>query len=164
MPLNDIAVQTEDFDLSTLNDVLRREGARSGAVVTFTGLVRELASEQLNGLELEHYPGMTEKSLVRIVEQARERWDLGVVVVRHRVGQLFLGDNIVFVGVSSAHRQAAFEAAQFIMDYLKRDAPFWKKELLQGGGHWVEQKTSDLDAAASWAAGDAPDAEKKGQF
>jgi len=157
MPLDDIAVQREEFDLDELNRILRSEGSAQGAVVTFTGLVRELAGEELRALELEHYPGMTEKALHRIVEQARERWTLGPVSVRHRVGRLQPGDNIVFVGVAGAHRKAAFEAAQFLMDYLKRDAPFWKKEILPDGEHWVEQKESDLSAAASWRRGDSND-------
>jgi molybdopterin synthase catalytic subunit len=97
---------------------------------------------------------MTEKALERIVEQARQRWALGPIVLRHRVGRLLPGDNIVFVGVASAHRRAAFEAAQFIMDYLKRDAPFWKKELLAGSQRWVAQKDADLSAAAAWTQGD----------
>jgi molybdopterin synthase catalytic subunit len=154
MQVNDIAVQSNDFDPSALDAFLRQGGARHGAIVTFTGLVRDLAEEALQGLELEHYPGMTEKALERIVEQARQRWALGPIVLRHRVGRLLPGDNIVFVGVASAHRRAAFEAAQFIMDYLKRDAPFWKKELLAGSQRWVAQKDADLSAAAAWTQGD----------
>lgn len=150
MQVNDIAVQVADFDLESLNARLAQGGDRYGAVVTFTGRVRGLASEALQALELEHYPGMTEKALAQILEQARQRWSLGPVVVRHRVGRLHPGEAIVFVGVASAHRQAAFEAAQFIMDYLKRDAPFWKKEVLADGQRWVEQKASDLSAAAAW--------------
>jgi len=150
MQVNDIAVQVADFDLEALNACLAQGGDRYGAVVTFTGRVRGLATEVLQALELEHYPGMTEKALARIVAQARQRWELGPVVVRHRVGRLHPGEAIVFVGVASAHRQAAFEAAQFIMDYLKRDAPFWKKEVSDDGQRWVEQKASDLSAAAAW--------------
>ncbi|GGB90811.1 molybdopterin guanine dinucleotide biosynthesis protein MoaE [Marinobacterium zhoushanense] len=157
MPLDDVAVQAEDFDLALLSQRLRGEGAAQGAIVTFTGLVRELMGDHLLALELEHYPGMTEKSLHKIVEQARERWGLGRVLIRHRVGRLLPGDNIVYVGVTSAHRKAAFEAAQFIMDYLKRDAPFWKKEILDNGEHWVEQKASDLSAAAAWQGDDSGD-------
>lgn len=157
MQLNEVAIQREAFDLAMLNRWLRGEGAIQGAIVTFTGLVREVIGEELRAMELEHYPGMTEKALHRIVEQARSRWSLGRVLIRHRVGRLLPGDDIVFVGVACAHRQAAFEAAQFIMDYLKRDAPFWKKELLAKGEHWVEQKESDLSAAASWMGGERDD-------
>ena len=117
---DEVAIQSEEFDLAGLNTLLHADGARSGAVVTFSGRVREHVGEALLAMELEHYPGMTEKALQRIVALARERWELGVVVVRHRVGRLLPGEDIVFVGVSSAHRQAAFEAAQFIMDFLKR--------------------------------------------
>ncbi|MBV1786596.1 molybdopterin synthase catalytic subunit MoaE [Marinobacterium sp. D7] len=163
MPLDDVAVQHEDFDLAQLSQRLRGEGAAQGAIVTFTGLVRELVGDRLLALELEHYPGMTEKALQKIVDQARERWGLGPVLIRHRVGRLLPGDNIVFVGVTSAHRKAAFEAAQFIMDYLKRDAPFWKKEILDSGEHWVEQKQSDLSAAAAWQKCGSDDRESNGE-
>jgi len=147
-----ISIQTEDFDIASLHEQLRAEDASCGAIVTFTGIVRELeGAERLRGIFLEHYPGMTQKALARIVAQARERWPLGQVSVIHRVGELMGNDNIVYVGVSSRHRVAAFEAAQFIMDYLKRDAPFWKKELLgSDDARWVEQKGSDLDAASKW--------------
>jgi len=145
-----IQVQTDDFSMPELAEQLRSDDARSGAVVTFTGIVRELVDGNLNGLYLEHYPGMTEKALARIADQAAERWKLHQIVIIHRVGELALNDNIVFVGVGSAHRVDAFEAAQFIMDYLKKDAPFWKKELTADGDSWVEQKGSDLDAAARW--------------
>lgn len=146
-----ISIQTEDFDIASLHEQLRAEDASCGAIVTFTGIVRELeGAERLRGIFLEHYPGMTQKALARIVAQARERWSLGKVSVIHRVGELMGNDNIVYVGVSSRHRVAAFEAAQFIMDYLKRDAPFWKKELLDSDARWVEQKGSDLDAASKW--------------
>ncbi|MFC6673159.1 molybdopterin synthase catalytic subunit MoaE [Marinobacterium aestuariivivens] len=146
-----ISIQTEDFDIARLHGELRAEDASCGAIVTFTGIVRELAdSDRLRGIFLEHYPVMTEKALTRIVDQARERWALGDVILIHRVGELLANDNIVFVGVASRHRASAFEAAQFIMDYLKRDAPFWKKELLADDERWVEQKASDLDAAKRW--------------
>ena len=93
---------------------------------------------------------MTEKALEKIADQARERWELGNIVISHRVGRLSLNENIVFIGVGSAHRVNAFEAAQFIMDYLKKDAPFWKKEISSAGEEWVEQKQSDLNAANTW--------------
>ena len=145
-----IQVQTEDFSMAELSDQLRSKDASSGAIVTFTGIVRELVDGNLTGLYLEHYPGMTEKALGKIIDEAERRWKLHQVIVIHRVGELGLNDNIVFVGVGSAHRVDAFEAAQFIMDYLKKDAPFWKKELTAEGESWVEQKNSDLDAAARW--------------
>lgn len=146
-----VNVQTEDFNIGELSEQVRADDATSGAIVTFTGIVREMEQgDQLEALYLEHYPGMTEKALESIVDQARERWDLGNVVVVHRVGTLDLNANIVFVGVGSAHRDNAFQAARFIMDYLKRDAPFWKKEITDVGETWVEQKKTDLDAAEDW--------------
>lgn len=146
-----VYVQTEDFVIGDLTEQVRADDASSGAVVTFTGIVRELVgNSQLEALFLEHYPGMTEQALQKIADQARERWELGNIIIYHRVGRLNLNDNIVFVGVGSAHRVNAFAAAQFIMDYLKRDAPFWKKEITAKGEQWVEQKTSDLDAAKKW--------------
>lgn len=154
MEWDDIGVQRDDFNPTRLCAFLRQEAGRYGALVTFTGLVRELLDGPLEALELEHYPGMTEKALAAIVAHARARWSLGPVVVRHRVGRLEPGENIVFVGVASAHRQDAFAAAQLIMDYLKRDAPFWKKEVLPGAQRWVEQKASDLSAAEAWSRAD----------
>ncbi|WP_415926405.1 molybdenum cofactor biosynthesis protein MoaE [Ningiella sp. W23] len=113
----------------------------SGAVVMFVGLVRDfnphMSSEQVTGLRLEHYPKMTESQLASIVKRARERWFLSEVRVIHRVGDLDINEQIVFVGVSSRHRESAFEAAQYIMDYLKHEATFWKKERTQTGEHWV---------------------------
>jgi molybdopterin synthase catalytic subunit len=152
MPSTDIIVQEEDFSIGKLSERARSNDASNGALVTFTGMVRELHQQEspLQSLFLEHYPGMTEKALSSIATQAREKWPIGNVVIYHRIGELTLNDNIVFVGVTSAHRVAAFEAAQFIMDYLKRDAPFWKKEITSEGENWVEQKQSDLDAANKW--------------
>lgn len=115
-----------------------------GAVVTFTGKVRNHnLGDSVSALTLEHYPGMTEKSLAEIVVAARERWPLQRVSVIHRVGELFPGEEIVFVGVTSAHRGSAFDAAEFIMDYLKTKAPFWKREATQEGDRWVESRDSD---------------------
>lgn len=152
MATTQVIVATDNFDIGALSESVRADDATSGAIVTFTGIVRELeiADNQLDALFLEHYPGMTEKALEKIARQARERWELGNIVIYHRVGRLDLNENIVFVGVGSAHRVNAFEAAQFIMDYLKKDAPFWKKEISNEGEHWVEQKESDLKAADSW--------------
>ncbi|WP_415894581.1 molybdopterin synthase catalytic subunit MoaE [Neptuniibacter sp. PT34_22] len=152
MATTQVIVATDNFDIGALSESVRADDATSGAIVTFTGIVRELeiADNQLDALFLEHYPGMTEKALEKIAAQARERWELGNIVIYHRVGRLDLNENIVFVGVGSAHRVNAFEAAQFIMDYLKKEAPFWKKEISNEGEHWVEQKESDLKAADSW--------------
>ncbi len=122
-----------------------------GAVVTFTGKVRNHnLGDSVSALTLEHYPGMTEKSLAEIVVAARERWPLQRVSVNHRVGELFPGDEIVFVGVTSAHRGSAFDAVEFIMDYLKTKAPFWKREATQEGDRWVESRDSDREAAERW--------------
>ncbi|MDK1193071.1 molybdopterin synthase catalytic subunit MoaE [Cronobacter dublinensis] len=122
-----------------------------GAVVTFTGKVRNHnLGDSVRALTLEHYPGMTEKALAEIVEEARARWPLQRVSVIHRVGELWPGDEIVFVGVTGAHRSQAFEAAQFIMDYLKTRAPFWKREASPDGDRWVEARDSDQQAAQRW--------------
>ncbi len=122
-----------------------------GAVVTFTGKVRNHnLGESVSALTLEHYPGMTEKALADIIAEARSRWTLQRVAVIHRVGPLFPGDEIVFVGVTSAHRGMAFDAAEFIMDYLKTRAPFWKREATAQGERWVESRDSDHAAAGRW--------------
>ncbi|WP_293773768.1 molybdopterin synthase catalytic subunit MoaE [uncultured Pantoea sp.] len=122
-----------------------------GAVVTFTGKVRNHnLGDDVAALTLEHYPGMTEKALQEIVDAARERWPLQRVTVIHRVGELFPGDEIVLVGVTSAHRGSAFSAAEFIMDYLKTRAPFWKREATEQGDRWVDARDSDHQAARRW--------------
>ncbi|MGF9657008.1 molybdopterin synthase catalytic subunit MoaE [Pantoea agglomerans] len=122
-----------------------------GAVVTFTGKVRNHnLGNDVAALTLEHYPGMTEKALQEIVDAARERWPLQRVTVIHRVGELFPGDEIVLVGVTSAHRGSAFSAAEFIMDYLKTRAPFWKREATEQGDRWVDARDSDQQAAQRW--------------
>lgn len=122
-----------------------------GAVVTFTGKVRNHnLGDNVAALTLEHYPGMTEKALQEIVDAARERWPLQRVTVIHRVGELFPGDEIVLVGVTSAHRGSAFSAAEFIMDYLKTRAPFWKREATEQGDRWMDARDSDHQAARRW--------------
>ena len=122
-----------------------------GAVVMFTGKVRNHnLGDSVSALTLEHYPGMTEKALTEIIDEARSRWPLQRVSVIHRVGPLFPGDKIVFVGVTSAHRSMAFDAAEFIMDYLKTKAPFWKREATTDGERWVESRDSDHQAAKRW--------------
>lgn len=127
------------------------ERDEDGAVVTFTGKVRNHnLGDSVKALTLEHYPGMTEKSLAEIVEQARERWPLGRVTVIHRIGEMWPGEEIVFVGVTSAHRGSAFAAGEFIMDYLKTRAPFWKREATPDGERWVDARDSDHQAAERW--------------
>lgn len=145
-----ISVQFEDFSVADEYEELA-QGTEAGAVVTFIGKVRDFnQGDSVTGLSLEHYPGMTEKALSEIVEQARARWPLLQVRVIHRVGDLDLGDQIVFVGVSSAHRGASFEACEFIMDYLKTRAPFWKKEQTPEENRWVDARESDTSAADRW--------------
>ncbi|MCS3455503.1 molybdopterin synthase catalytic subunit [Aeromonas sp. BIGb0405] len=150
-----ILVQRADF---SLGEEYERLAARhdSGAIVTFVGKVRDFnQGEQVLGLALEHYPGMTEKALADIVIQARTRWPLQECTLIHRIGELLLGDQIVLVAVSSAHRDAAFDACHFIMDFLKTRAPFWKKELTaEGIQRWVEAKQSDNAAASRWQSGE----------
>ena len=150
-PTDRILVQRADFSLSEEYERLATRHD-SGAIVTFVGKVRDFnQGDAVKGLSLEHYPGMTEKALVDIVNQARARWPLQECTLIHRIGDLLLGDQIVLVAVSSAHREAAFEACHFIMDFLKTRAPFWKKELTaEGIQRWVEAKQSDDAAAARW--------------
>lgn len=150
-----IRVQTEDFDLSTEIRALREGDLRVGAIVSFVGTVRDLNDgRDVARMTLEHYPGMTEKALDAIVAQARGRWDLYDALVVHRVGNLGPGDQIVLVAVTSAHRGDAFAACEFIMDYLKTEAPFWKKEATPQGERWVEAREKDTAARERWAAGD----------
>lgn len=154
---NSVRVQTEDFDLNKEYSRLRATNSPCGAVVLFSGLVRDfLPPQQLISLELEHYPGMTEALLHQLGAAANTRWKLLGTTIVHRTGKLLPGDQIVLVGISSAHRTDAFEAAQFIMDTLKTSAPFWKKETLkQHSGsapesYWVAAKDSDEQLAQRW--------------
>ncbi len=145
-----IQIQTEDFDLSAEYAALGKSHS-TGAVVTFIGKVRDFnQGDSVSGLTLEHYPGMTEKSLAKILVEAETRWSIQGVKVIHRVGELALGDQIVFVGVASMHRGDAFQACEFIMDYLKTQAPFWKKEATEAGSHWVDARETDTTAADRW--------------
>lgn len=144
-----ISVQQADFNLADEYASLSTN-ASCGAVVIFTGLVRELANGTLKAMTLEHYPGMTERALQDIAKQAQQRWQLGGVRIIHRVGTLLPNEQIVFVGVTSPHRVAAFEATQFIMDYLKNTAPFWKKEHTTEQEYWVAAKASDQAAIKRW--------------
>lgn len=145
-----VRVQAEDFNLGAEYHALRLNPTY-GAVVTFTGLVRELQEYTLSSMTLEHYPGMTESALQKIAEDAYHRWQLGAITIIHRIGKLQLNDQIVFVGVASAHRAAAFASAQFIIDHLKNNAPFWKKEHTSAGDYWVEAKEQDQVAERRWA-------------
>ncbi|WP_372965040.1 molybdenum cofactor biosynthesis protein MoaE [Marinobacter sp.] len=146
-----ISIQTEDFDAGTEYEALRASGSGTGAILTFSGLVRDSGDlSGVTGLFLEHYPGMTEQVIQNLIDEASRRWSIRQVRVIHRVGQLALSDQIVFVGVCSAHRADAFAAGEFIMDALKTSVPFWKKEITGGAEHWVEQKASDRDRAQSW--------------
>ncbi|KJY85161.1 molybdopterin synthase catalytic subunit [Vibrio galatheae] len=145
-----VSVQFEDFSVGAEYDALAH-GTSAGAVVTFTGKVRDMnLGDNVIGLSLEHYPGMTEKALIEICGEAQQRWPLLSIRVIHRVGELDIGDQIVFVGVSSAHRGAAFEACEFVMDYLKTKAPFWKKERTTEAVRWVDSRDSDAKAAERW--------------
>ncbi|MDT8344685.1 MAG: molybdopterin synthase catalytic subunit MoaE [Thermohalobaculum sp.] len=146
-----VSVQREDFDIGAEIDRLTRGNRDIGAVVSFTGLVRERAAAgAIAAMELEHWPGMTEKALAAIVAEAEARWPLDAVRVIHRVGPLAPGARIVLVLAASRHRAAAFEAAEFLMDYLKTRAPFWKKEHGPEGGRWVDARDADDTAAARW--------------
>ena len=146
-----VIIQTEDFDLGAECAALTHGRWDIGAVASFVGLVRDSNDGAgVARMTLEHYPGMTEKSLAEIVEQARGRWDVMDATVIHRVGELKPGDNIVLVVVASAHRGDALKACEFIMDYLKTRAPFWKKEETPGGGRWVDAREADDVAAEKW--------------
>lgn len=152
-----ISVQTEEFDLALEYKQLRQRAGDAGAIVTFTGLVRELyeagsvaAGNKISELTLEHYPGMTEKCLQEIADEANSRWSLLATRIIHRVGAMRPGEEIVLVATASSHREDAFEAAQFLMDYLKSRAPFWKKQDTGDGSHWVEARESDSDALDRW--------------
>ena len=146
-----VRVQAEDFDIGAEIAALTRGNAKVGAVASFVGLVRDVnEGAGVAQMSLEHYPGMTEKSLEAIVQEARGRWDIMDSTVIHRVGPLAPGDRIVLVAVTGAHRHEAFAACEFIMDYLKTRAPFWKKEKTPQGERWVDARESDDESAARW--------------
>jgi len=147
-----VSVQTQDFDISTEIDLFTAAHRNIGALVSFVGYVREFNFEQgINALELEHYPGMTERCLDSIALGAKSRWSLTGVRIIHRYGKLLPADRIVLVLTASAHRHDAFEANAFIMDYLKTEAPFWKKEYSDQSSQWVQALKSDDQARARWA-------------
>ncbi len=145
-----ILVSAADFSVGSEYEQLA-VGSQAGAVVTFTGKVRDMnLGDDVQSLHLEHYPGMTEKVLTEICEQAADRWSVCDIRVIHRVGEILAGEQIVFVGVTSAHRSDSFSACEFIMDFLKTRAPFWKKESIAENSRWIESRASDHQAAKRW--------------
>ena len=146
-----VSIQVEDFDVSQELAQLRDNDARVGAVCSFVGTVRERNSgNAISSMELEHYPGMTEKSITSMMEEATKRFDIYGARVIHRIGLLHPQDQIVLVAVTSAHRGTSFQACEFLMDYLKTQAPFWKKEVTPEGSRWVDARESDDVALARW--------------
>ncbi|MGH7186385.1 MAG: molybdopterin synthase catalytic subunit MoaE [Pseudomonadota bacterium] len=147
-----VRVQTGDFDIGAEIAAMRRGNPKVGAVASFIGVVRDLnEGDRVAEMTLEHYPGMTEKALEKMVTEARTRWDIYDALVIHRVGTLKPGDQIVLVVVTGSHRGEAFQACEFLMDYLKTRAPFWKKERTSAGARWVEARESDDAAADRWS-------------
>lgn len=151
-----VSIQTNDFDVSTELAALQGQDLRVGAVCSFVGTVRDTraltgqAKDTVQAMELEHYPGMTEKSIEAMIDEAHQRFDFYAARVVHRVGLLLPADQIVLVAVTSAHRGESFKACEFLMDYLKTQAPFWKKEQTPEGAHWVDARVSDDAALARW--------------
>jgi molybdopterin synthase catalytic subunit len=143
-----VSLQHEDFDLAKECAALRQGDARVGAVCSFVGTVR--GSGDVSAMELEHYPGMTEKAIESMIDEAHRRFDIFGVRVIHRIGELKPGDQIVMVAVTSAHRHESFQACEFLMDYLKTQAPFWKKEHTLQGAQWVDARSSDDEALRRW--------------
>ena len=156
MLTSQVTIQTEDFDLSQEINNLRAQDLRVGAVCSFVGTVRDTRAltgqpaDEVQAMELEHYPGMTEKSIEAMIEQAHQRFDFYAARIVHRVGRLLPADQIVLVAVTSAHRGESFKACEFLMDYLKTQAPFWKKEQTPQGAQWVDARVSDDAALARW--------------
>lgn len=148
-----VRVQREDFDIGAELDALTRGNVRIGGLTSFIGLVRDMAGgDAVAAMTLEHYPGMTERQLEAIEAEALRRWPLDATLIVHRFGRLEPGDRIVLVACASAHREAAFQACHFLIDWLKTRAPFWKREETPAGDRWVEAKSSDDTAAARWEA------------
>ena len=153
-----VRIQTADFDLGAEVAALRAADRGVGAVAAFVGSVRDRQGpDAVDALEIEHYPGMTEQAIERMIDEAHSRFDLRDARVVHRIGPMAAGEQIVLVAVSAAHRRAAFQACEFLMDYLKTQAPFWKKEHGPGGARWVDARVSDDEALARWgiASGNA---------
>ncbi len=149
--MHEVRVQAEPFDIAAEQEALWRGRPEVGALVTFVGLMRDMnAGERVSRMTLEHYPGMTEKALAAIAEEAANRWDLQGIRIVHRVGDLMPQDPIVLVAVASSHRGEAFRACEFLIDYLKTKAPFWKKEVTEAGERWVEARPTDDEAAGRW--------------
>ena len=146
----DIRVQQEAFDLGAETEGFADRQQNMGAIVSFTGVARDLPGVGMDRMEMEHYPGMTERALGQIAEQALQRWDLGDVLIIHRYGVLYPQDRIMMVATAARHRVDAFQAAEFLMDYLKSRAPFWKKEITKSGAEWVAAKDDDEDALKRW--------------
>ncbi len=146
----DIRVQSDPFDLGAVSNEFAARQRGMGAIVTFTGVVRDLGEGDLHAMEIEHYPGMTEKALEKIALEAQGRWDLGDVLIIHRHGVLRAQDTIMMVATASRHRVDAFQAAEFLMDFLKSRAPFWKKEVTDAGADWVAARDVDEEALKRW--------------
>jgi molybdopterin synthase catalytic subunit len=146
--MSEIRIQAQDFDPGAELAALDDASGAVGAIASFIGLVR--GDDGLIAMTLDHYPGMCEREIAAHVAEARKRWPIAALRIVHRVGRLIPGERIVFVGVASAHRQAAFQAAEFLMDYLKTRAPFWKREERQSGETWVEAKATDDDSVKRW--------------
>lgn len=145
-----VRVQSDPFDAGAELNAFAKGRQDLGAIVTFSGIVRDTADGGLRGMVIEHYPGMTERALQKIAQDAAERWSLGDVLVIHRYGPLAAGDIIMMVATAARHRKDAFEAAEYLMDYLKSRAPFWKKEQTTDGSDWVESKEEDEQALTRW--------------
>lgn len=145
-----IRVQEEPFDLGAETQCFASGHVNMGAIVTFTGVVRDAGDSNLHAMEIEHYPGMTEAALTKIATEACARWSLGDVLVIHRYGRLSTGEMIMMVATASRHRKDAFEAAEFLMDFLKSRAPFWKRELCEDGATWVDARDEDEAALERW--------------
>ena len=149
--MNRILIQEEDFDISSEIKTARSGDSGVGAVVSFVGTVRDLTDAKIAKMTLEHYPGMTQKALESIAVEAGERFNIGNTTIIHRVGEMSVSDQIVLVITTSKHRKEAFQSCEFIMDYLKTKAPFWKKEeSISGESHWVEENKKDLDSFGKW--------------
>ena len=145
-----VVVQEQPFDIGAETTAFAAGHKEMGAIVTFTGIVRDLPDDPLQAMEIEHYPGMTEAALTEIAQTAIDRWELGDALVIHRYGRLVPGEMIMMVATASKHRKDAFEAAEYLMDYLKSRAPFWKREITDIGESWVASKAEDEDALTRW--------------
>ena len=145
-----VVVQEQPFDIGAETTAFAAGHKEMGAIVTFTGIVRDLPDDPLQAMEIEHYPGMTEAALTEIAQTAIDRWTLGDALVIHRYGRLVPGEMIMMVATASKHRKDAFEAAEYLMDYLKSRAPFWKREITDIGESWVASKAEDEDALTRW--------------